>query len=72
MSLTGERVAVLLSLPLAFLRLRLLDLFPRFAPANSVRDAMRLLRWYSTGNFSRTKDLIGDDKLPPYAILSYT
>jgi Heterokaryon incompatibility protein (HET) len=33
---------------------------------------MRLLQHSSTGEFSLTKDLVGDDRIPPYAILSHT
>jgi hypothetical protein len=33
---------------------------------------MRLLRHSETGDFSLTKDLVGDDLIPPYAVLSYT
>jgi hypothetical protein len=33
---------------------------------------MRLLLRSNTGEFSLTKDLVGDDTIPPYAILSYT
>jgi hypothetical protein len=33
---------------------------------------MRLLARTSTGQFSFTKDHIGDDRIPPYAILSHT
>jgi len=33
---------------------------------------MRLLLHSDTGEFSLTKDLIGDDTIPPYAILSHT
>ncbi|KAH8723068.1 heterokaryon incompatibility protein-domain-containing protein [Phaeosphaeriaceae sp. PMI808] len=33
---------------------------------------MRLLRCVSTDEFCFTKDLIGDDEVPPYAILSHT
>jgi hypothetical protein len=33
---------------------------------------MRLLQHSSTGEFSFTKDLVGDDRIPPYAILSHT
>jgi hypothetical protein len=33
---------------------------------------MRLLRHSETGDFSLTKDLVGDDLIPPYAILSHT
>jgi hypothetical protein len=30
------------------------------------------LKRYSTDEFSLTKDLVGDDKIPPYTILSHT
>jgi hypothetical protein len=33
---------------------------------------MRLLQHCDSGEFSFTKDLVGDDKIPPYAILSHT
>jgi len=33
---------------------------------------MRLLQRSETGEFSLTKDLDGDDPIPPYAILSHT
>jgi Heterokaryon incompatibility protein (HET) len=33
---------------------------------------MRLLQYNSAGEFSPTKDFVGDDKIPPYAILSHT
>ncbi|OCK73542.1 HET-domain-containing protein [Lepidopterella palustris CBS 459.81] len=33
---------------------------------------MRLLRRSNTGEFSLTKDLVGDETIPPYAILSHT
>ena len=33
---------------------------------------MRLLERSNTGQFSLTKDLVGDDEIPPYAILSHT
>jgi NACHT domain/Heterokaryon incompatibility protein (HET) len=33
---------------------------------------MRLLRLEDDGEFSLTKDLVGDDTIPPYAILSHT
>ena len=33
---------------------------------------MRLLLRSDTGKFSLTKDLVGDDTIPPYAILSHT
>jgi hypothetical protein len=33
---------------------------------------MRLLRRSNTSEFSLTKDLVGDDTIPPYAILSHT
>jgi hypothetical protein len=33
---------------------------------------MRLLLRSNSGEFSLTKDLVGDDKIPPYAILSHT
>ena len=33
---------------------------------------MRLLRRSNTGEFGLTKDLVGDDTVPPYAILSHT
>src|ERR1700733_4048212 len=33
---------------------------------------MRLLRRSNTSEFSLTKDLVGDDIIPPYAILSHT
>ncbi|OCK72839.1 HET-domain-containing protein, partial [Lepidopterella palustris CBS 459.81] len=33
---------------------------------------MRLLQCSSTGEFSLTKDLVSDEKIPPYAILSHT
>ena len=33
---------------------------------------MRLLLRSKTGEFSLTKDFIGDDLIPPYAILSHT
>jgi hypothetical protein len=33
---------------------------------------MRLLHYTSGGELARTKDLIGDDKIPAYAILSHT
>ena len=32
---------------------------------------MRLLRRSNTSEFSLTKDLVGDDIIPPYAILSH-
>jgi hypothetical protein len=33
---------------------------------------MRLLRRCDTGEFSLTKDIVGDEAIPPYAILSHT
>jgi hypothetical protein len=33
---------------------------------------MRLLRRSETGEFTLTKDFVGDDRIPPYAILSHT
>ena len=33
---------------------------------------MRLLRCTNSGEFDLTKDLVGDDIIPPYAILSHT
>ncbi|PQE03465.1 Vegetative incompatibility HET-E-1 protein [Rutstroemia sp. NJR-2017a BBW] len=33
---------------------------------------MRLLQYSETGRFTLTKDFIGDDRIPPYAILSHT
>ncbi|KAK6611209.1 vegetative incompatibility protein het-e-1 [Botrytis cinerea] len=33
---------------------------------------MRLLQYSETGRFTITKDFIGDDQIPPYAILSHT
>ena len=33
---------------------------------------MRLLLHSNTGEFSLTKDLVGNDTIPPYAILSHT
>jgi len=33
---------------------------------------MRLLERDDTGAFSLTKDLVGDNTIPPYAILSHT
>jgi hypothetical protein len=33
---------------------------------------MRLLEYNSAGEFSLTEDIVGDDKIPPYAILSHT
>jgi hypothetical protein len=33
---------------------------------------MRLLECNSAGEFSLTKDFVGDDEIPPYAILSHT
>ncbi|TGO07686.1 hypothetical protein BTUL_0253g00020 [Botrytis tulipae] len=33
---------------------------------------MRLLQYNETGRFTLTKDFIGDDQIPPYAILSHT
>ena len=33
---------------------------------------MRLLRLEDDGGFSLTKDLVGNDIIPPYAILSHT
>ena len=33
---------------------------------------MRLLRRTNTGEFSLTEDLVGDEAIPPYAILSHT
>jgi hypothetical protein len=33
---------------------------------------MRLLQRSNTGDFGLTMDLEGDDKIPPYAILSHT
>jgi hypothetical protein len=33
---------------------------------------MRLLQHSGTGEFSFTKDLVGNDRIPPYAILSHT
>jgi hypothetical protein len=33
---------------------------------------MRLLQYSSAGEFGLTKDLVGDDLIPPYAILSHT
>ncbi len=33
---------------------------------------MRLLQYSSTGDFTLTRDLVGDEPIPPYAILSHT
>ncbi|KAF2464681.1 uncharacterized protein BDR25DRAFT_307031 [Lindgomyces ingoldianus] len=33
---------------------------------------MRLLQLSNTGDLSLTKDLVGNDTIPPYAILSHT
>jgi hypothetical protein len=33
---------------------------------------MRLLRCTNSGEFGLTKDLVGDDTIPPYSILSHT
>ncbi|KAF2179725.1 hypothetical protein K469DRAFT_716079 [Zopfia rhizophila CBS 207.26] len=33
---------------------------------------MRLLRRCDTGEFSLTEDIVGDEAIPPYAILSHT
>jgi len=33
---------------------------------------MRLLRYNNTGEFSLTQNLVGDETVPPYAILSHT
>ena len=33
---------------------------------------MRLLRWSGAGQAAFTQDLVGDDPIPPYAILSHT
>jgi len=33
---------------------------------------MRLLRWNDAGEVSFTQDFVGDDTIPPYAILSHT
>ena len=33
---------------------------------------MRLLHRSDSGEFKLTKDLVGDDTIPPYAILSHT
>jgi len=33
---------------------------------------MRLLERNSAGEFNLTKDFVGDDEVPPYAILSHT
>ena len=33
---------------------------------------MRLLECNSAGEFSLTEDIVNDDEIPPYAILSYT
>jgi hypothetical protein len=33
---------------------------------------MRLLHYTNSNEFALTKDLVGDDKIPPYAILSHT
>jgi len=34
--------------------------------------AMRLLQYSGTGELSFTRDFVGDDRIPPYAILSHT
>ena len=41
-------------------------------PRQILCEAMRLLLRSDTGQFSFTKDLVGDDTIPPYAILSHT
>jgi hypothetical protein len=33
---------------------------------------MRLIECHSTGGYRLTKDLLGDDEIPPYGILSHT
>jgi len=33
---------------------------------------MRLLHYTNSNELALTKDLVGDDKIPPYAILSHT
>ncbi len=46
-----------------FLELALVKLYAK---------TMRLLQRSNTGEFSLTKDFVGDDTIPPYAILSHT
>jgi hypothetical protein len=46
--------------------------FSRVASVRSTRRNMRLLEYHSTGTLSFTQDYIGDDEIPPYAILSHT
>jgi len=62
--------------PYSLLRLPRLSLlgaiFLPHAPVNTPSKAMRLLLRSDTGKFSFTKEFIGDDALPPYAILSHT
>src|SRR4051812_12598899 len=47
-------------------------LFLPHAAVQTPSKVMRLLQRSHTGEFSLTKDLVGDDTIPPYAILSHT
>ena len=62
-------------MPYSLLRLPRLSLlgaiFLLYTPVNTPSKAMRLLLRSDTGKFSFTKEFIGDDALPPYAILLY-
>jgi hypothetical protein len=46
--------------------------FPLLAPVKFHVKKMRLLLRSDSGEFGLTKDLVGDDTIPPYAILSHT
>lgn len=48
------------------------DPIPLHASVRTPRVVMRLLLRSNTGEFSLTKDLVGYDPIPPYAILSHT
>jgi hypothetical protein len=47
-------------------------LFLLYASVGAFCVAMRLLLCSNTGEFSLTKEFVGDDIIPPYAILSHT
>ena len=57
---------------LGLLRLRVLDTITTAYTCYNPSQTMRLLLRSNNGEFSFTKDLVGDDPIPPYAILSHT
>ena len=59
-------------LPTQAATLSLQNLIPTQPFRQSVLHNMRLLLCSITGEFSLTKEFVGDDIVPPYAILSHT